>query len=70
MLAVFGRSRLEPARGGSDDRRRMRMTRASGRVLKRTEQHAVSERLDCDRTVIRQGQNLEEHRGLRRHAKG
>ena len=30
-------------------------------------QHALSERADCDRTVIRQARNLEEHRGLRTH---
>ena len=40
---------------------------SSGRVPNSTEQQAVSERLDCDRTVIRQAQNLEEHRGLRTH---
>jgi hypothetical protein len=40
---------------------------ASGRVPKRTAQHSVSERLDCDRTVIRQTQNLEERGGLRTH---
>src|SRR5258708_6132906 len=28
---------------------------------------AVSEKADCDRTVIRDAQNLEEHRGLRTH---
>jgi hypothetical protein len=40
---------------------------ASGRVPKRTEQRAVSERVDCDRNVIRRVQNLEEPRGLRTH---
>ena len=38
-----------------------------GIVPKRTESHVVIERFDCDRTVIRQGQNPEEHRGLRTH---
>ena len=39
----------------------------SGRVLTHAEQHAVNEQLDCDRTVIHQTQNLEEHRGLQTH---
>ena len=45
------------------------MTRAcSLRVRNRTERYAGNEQLDCDRTVIRQAQNLEEHRGLRAHS--
>ena len=36
----------------------------TGEVRTRTKQHAVSGRLDCDRTVINGAQNLDEHRGL------
>ena len=39
----------------------------TGGARKRTGHHAVSEQLDCDRTVIRQARNFEEHRGLRTH---
>jgi hypothetical protein len=38
-----------------------------GLTLRNTEQHALNERIDCDRTVIRQARNLDEHRGLRTH---
>ena len=33
-------------------------------MLKITDWHALSETSDCDKTVIDQVQNLEEHRGL------
>jgi hypothetical protein len=40
---------------------------ACGRTPRNTEQDALSGQVDCDRTVIRESRNLEEHRGLRTH---
>ena len=53
---------IPPASASTDPK-----SQASGGVLQRTEQQTVSKRFDCDRTVIREVQNLEKHRGLRTH---
>jgi hypothetical protein len=56
---------------GEQDRRESDRPRAGRDVymdtLSDTNVDAVSARIDCDRTVIREARNLEEHRGLRTH---
>jgi len=39
----------------------------TGRTLTNTEEDALRDRVDCDRAVIPQARNLEEHPGLRTH---
>ena len=59
-------SALRPAMRRRRSTRSMEAT-ARRQMLTHTEPHAVNARFDCDRNVIRQPQNLDEHRGLRTH---
>jgi hypothetical protein len=71
-MVAISRAATAPHDQGTGDALCLKVVVKAGRdvymeTLSDTNVRAVSELIDCDRTVIRQTRNLEEHRGVLTH---